>query len=196
MATFTELCNDVITITGRDDLVADTQLAVRAATLKLHQSDFYARDLLETGIQFPSMAYYQSFDPKLIYPTFRALKYIRRYDNSGSGAAAEFFTVLTPTDILDSYGLERTGIAYMAGTLLNIRSEVQFQYALMGAYLNPDIVNYSSWVAIDHPFAIVYEAARLVFKQIGYDEQSAAFERLAMEQLSLLKMANVQTVGY
>ena len=196
MATFTELCNDVITITSRDDLVAETQLAVKAATLKLHQSDFYPKDIVETGIQFPTSEFYQSFGPKLIYPTYRALKYVRRYDNSGSGAAGEFFQVLTPTDILDSYGLERTGIAYMAGTQLNIKSAVAFQFALLGIYVNPDVVNYSSWIALDHPYAIVFEAARLVYKQIGYDEQSAAFEKLAAEQLAVLKMSNIQTVGY
>ena len=52
MATFTELCNDVYTMTKRPDLVAETKLAVKAATLKAHQSDFYPKDIYETGIQF------------------------------------------------------------------------------------------------------------------------------------------------
>lgn len=198
MATFNDLCNDVYTITNRADLVGETKLAVRAATLKLHQSDFYSRDLFETGIQFPTSGYLQSFDPKLVIPLFRSLKYIRRYDNTGTGGAAEFYTVLTPTDILDSYGIEKVNIAYMAGSQLNIKSTLQIQYALFGCYLNPDITesNFTSWVAVDHPFAIVFEAARLLFKQIGFDEQSASFEKLAAEQLAELKMINIQTVGY
>lgn len=198
MATFTDLCNDVYTITNRPDLVGETKLAVKAATLKLHQSDFYQRDIFESGIQFPSAEYLQSFDPKAVFPLYRALKYLRRYDASNTGAAAEFFEILTPTDILDSYSIERVNIAYQAGTILNIKSKYQFQYALVGVYLNPDITEstYTSWIAVDHPFAIVFEAARLLFKQIGYDEQSAAFEKLAAEQLAELKMINVQTVGY
>ena len=198
MANFNDLCNDVYAITNRPDLVSETKLAVRAATLKLHQSDFYAKDLFESGIQFPTADYLQSFVPTSVFPLYRALKYIRRYDNSGTGGAAEFFDILGPTEILDSYGIERTGIAYLAGSALNLKSKYQFQFALFGMYLNPDAseATYNSWIANDHPFAIVFEAARLVLKQIGHDEAAAAFEKLAGEQLALLKMSNVQTVGY
>ena len=99
MASFNDLCNDVYTITNRADLVGETKLAVRAATLKLHQSDFYSRDLFETGIQFPTADYTQSFDPKTVVPLYRSLKYVRRYDNSGTGGAANFFDILTPNFI-------------------------------------------------------------------------------------------------
>ena len=47
MATYQELYDDVVTITKRPDLAAETALAIRAATLKLHQSDFYFKDLFE-----------------------------------------------------------------------------------------------------------------------------------------------------
>lgn len=198
MATFTDLCNDVYTITNRPDLIGETQLAVKAATLKVHQSDFYFRDLFETGITFPTSDFNQQFDPKAVVPLFRALKYLRRYDNSGSGKAAEFFKILTPGELLDSYNNDKTGVAYMAGTSLNIKSATSFQYALLGVYLNPDItqIGFTSWVAVDHPYAIVFEAARLLFKQIGFDEQSSAFERLAAEQLAEVRISNIQSVGY
>lgn len=198
MATFAELLDEVYTVTKRPDLIAETKLAVKAATLKLHQSDFYFKDLFETGISFSDSAYIQQLDIKVIIPRFRALKYLRRYDNSGSGAAAEFFTILSPTQTLDEYGLEQSGIAYMAGSSLNIKSATAFQYALLGVYLNPSIVesNFVSWIADDHPYAIVFEALRVLFKQIGYDEQAAAYERLAGEQLAEVKMAGIQAEGY
>ena len=195
---FTELVTEVYTVTKRPDLSAETALAVKSATLKLHQSDFYFKDLFETGISFTESSFIQSLDIKTVIPRFRALKYLRRYDNSGSGAPAEFFKVLSPLETVDEYGYNREGIAYMAGSSLNIRSAVEFQYAILGVYLNPSIVesNFVSWIADDHPYAIVFEALRLLFKQIGYDEQAAAYERLAGEQLAEVKMAGIQAEGY
>jgi hypothetical protein len=198
MTTLTELCNDVYTVTKRPDLIAETKLAVKAATLKLHQSDFYFRDIFETGIQFDTSDYTQQLNITTVIPRYRALKYLRRYDSSGSGAAAEFFDILSPKEILDDYGLERVGVAYAAGTVLNLKSRVPIQFALLGVYVNPDVTDsgYDSWLANNHPFAIVHEAARVLFKQIGFDEQSTAFERLALEQLALVKSANIQAEGY
>ena len=114
MATFAGLCADVYTITNRPDLVAETKLAVRSATLKAHQSDFYPRDIVESGIQFLSSDYIQQFNVYDIFPLYRALKYLRRYDSSGTGSAAEFYEILTTGEVLDSDGNYRTGIAYIA----------------------------------------------------------------------------------
>lgn len=198
MATLTELCADVYTITGRPDLVAETKLAVRAATLKAHQSDFYLRDLQETGIQFLSSDYVQQFDVYSIFPRYRALKYLRRYDSSGTGRAAEFYEILTPNELLDSYGNDKLNVAYLAGTTLNIKSYTALQFAILGCYLNPDVTEggYTSWIADNHPFLIQFEAARVLFKSIGFDEQSTQFQALTQEQLAELKLSNIQSVGY
>lgn len=197
MATLAELCDDVYTITNRPDLVAETQLAVRAATLKIHQSDFYFRDLFETGIQFDSAEYIQQLDIVTIVPNFRSLSYLRQYDSAGA-AAGLFFEILSPGQLLDSYGLERVNIAYAAGRVLNIKAASQIQYALLGVYVNPTVTagGYSSWVADMYPFAIVFEAVRNLFKQIGYDEQASMYEKLAFEQLVLVKSANIEARGY
>jgi|WetSurMetagenome_2_1015567.scaffolds.fasta_scaffold770774_1 hypothetical protein len=198
MATFTELCNDVYTITNRPELIDETKLAVKAATLTLHHTDFYYRDLLDSSIQFTSSEYVQQFDIKNLFPRFRALKYIRRFDNSGSGTTAELYKILTPTEVIDSYGNNRMGVAYVAGTMVNIKSSNLLQYAIIGMYLNPDITEtgFTSWIATDHPYAIVYEAARLVFKQTGFDEQAAAFDKMVAEQVAEIRMSNIQAEGY
>lgn len=198
MATFVELCEDVYTITNRPDLVNETKLAVKVATLKMHQSDYYYRDLVEQGISFLTSDYTQQFDLYSVFPNYRALKYIRRYDNSGSGEAKEFFEILTPTSILDAYGNDRTGVAYVAGTVINIKSFYQFQYAIMGVYNNPVVIEdaYNSWIANSHPYAIEFEAARVLFKQIGFDEQATQFQALVAEQLAEIKLSNVTSVGY
>ena len=198
MATFTELCDDVFTITNRPDLIAETKLAVKAATLKAHQIDYFAKDIRESGIKFPTSDYYQQLQLRTLFPTFRAIKYLRRWDNSGSGRAAEFLEITTPLETVDDYGVDKVNIAYLSGDNLSIKAYAPIEYAIVGVYLNPTIVesDYSSWIALDHPFVIVYEAARLVYKQIGFDEQASAFEKLVAEQVALLRIANVQSVGY
>jgi len=60
MATFAELVADVYIATNRPDLVTQTALAVKVATLKAHQTDFYPKDIFETGIQWNPVAYVQS----------------------------------------------------------------------------------------------------------------------------------------
>jgi len=198
MANFAELCADVYTITNRPDLVSETALAVKAATLKAHQSDYYFKDIYEIPIKFDTSDYVQQLDIKSLIPTFRSLKYFRRYDYTSTGAAMEFFTVSSPLESTDSYGIDKVNVIYMAGNYLNVKSKVSLQYAIVGVYVNPIIteIGFNSWIANDHPYVIVFEAARLLFKQIGFDEQSAVFEKLAAEQFAELKLSNVQSVGY
>ena len=43
--TFAEILEEVYLITNRRDLEAQTKSAIKKATLKAHQSDFYYRDL-------------------------------------------------------------------------------------------------------------------------------------------------------
>lgn len=195
--TLTELINEVYAITAREDLVAETKMAVKSATIKLHQTDFYYRDLFETGFKFDTEDYIQQVNLRSAIPRFRAISYLRKYDNIAQ-LAGKFFEVLTPTNTLDSWGVTRTDIAYAAGDVINIRSSTLVQYALLGVYLNPDItdIGYSSFIATDHPYAIVFEAARVLFKTIGFDEQSATYEKLVNEQVQNLKISNVQSVGY
>lgn len=196
MATFAELVADVATLTNRPDLAAETKLAVKAATLKLHQSDFYFKDLYETGISFATPEYSQQLEYRTLLPRFRALKYVRKAESSGT--VGNFFTVLTPAEVLDAYGHQRNDICYAAGELIQIKSSNAFQYAILGCYLNPDVTEtgFNSWLALDHPYAIVYEAAVTVFKAIGYDEQAATYSRMAAEQLAYVRSSNIQVEGY
>jgi hypothetical protein len=198
MATFAELCNDVYTITNRPDLVAETKLAVKAATLKMHQSDYYYQDLYESGISFTDPLTTQQVDILNLFPRYRALKYFRFYDGSGTGLARDFFQILTPNELIDSYGVDKVNVVYVAGSILQVKSREVISLALLGIYQNPilDETTFNSWIAAQFPYAIIFDAARLVFKQIGQDEQSAAFEKLVGEQVAELKISNIQAQGY
>jgi len=91
MASLSSLISDVYILTNRPDLVAETELAVKKATLKLHHVDFFKKDLFETGITWNPVAYIQSLEYKNIHPRWRKLDYLRKYEDSIPGT---FFTML------------------------------------------------------------------------------------------------------
>jgi hypothetical protein len=71
------------------------------------------------------------------------------------------------------------------------------QYFNFGCYVYPDTTLQSpSWIADEFPFAIVYEAARTLFKTIGFDEQSASMEKLVAEAYAEIKVQGISTTGY
>ena len=194
-----ELQTEVSNITRRADLLT-TQItpAIKAATLKMHQADYFPKDLYESLITFPTAEYLQTWNYTASIPRWRSLKYLRKIDSTSGEPYGTPLTVLTPEQLLDSYGVEKTDVTYEAGLFLNIKTREEVQYFLLGCYLNPDITDagYTSWIADMHPYAIVYEAAAKVFRQIGFKEQEVSMLREAADQLSIIRMSNIQTVGY
>lgn len=186
MATLSEMIGDVYTITNRPDLISETALALKQATLKMHQTDHYPKDIFETGITFPTPATIQSLDYRTMIPRWRTFKYLRKYNN---GYPGEFFSLLTPEESLDRYQINRENICYVAGEQLEVRSNSADSHALLACYLHPDITDagYSSWIAQEHPYAIIYEAASKVFKMIGQDELASSMKQEVAEQYMLLK---------
>lgn len=196
---YSDLIEEVQLITNRPDLAAETASAVKSATLKAHQSDFYARDIYETDVIFSSSNYLQSIDLPQLICNFRSLKYLRRYDIKDSPESGIFLDIITSDEVLDSYGRNKSDIAYMAGRMLEIRAAAAFEYAILGCYVFPLVTpesKYSSWIADMHPYAIINEAARVIFKMIGYDEQSAQYNTLVAEEYQTLKMTGLAEAGY
>lgn len=195
--TLSELITEVYTLTNRSDLVAETTAMVKAATLKAHLSDFYSADLKEELLATASPEYIISIDYTTALTNFRAIKYLRKYDTA-TGESGDFIEILEPEEVLDSYGKAKTDVAYVAGRVLQIKSSTQEQNLVIGYYTIPVVtdVGFLSWVAETYPYVIIFEAARVVFKTIGYDEQSATYERLVAEQYSIFRMSALSDVGY
>lgn len=193
---FASLVADVMSLTNRPDLVNETNLAVKAAALKAHQSDDYIKDFNEYSIQFSAASYYQSLDYKSVIPLWRKPRYIRKYDATG-GAPGIFLDYYEPEKVVDGYGADRTDLFYIAGSNLQIKSSTQIQYLLIGAYTNPVVtpIGFNSWIADDHPFAIIYEAVAIIFKTIGYDEQVPVYRGMVAEQMQTLKQHAVTGMG-
>lgn len=199
-ATLTSLVNDVYTLTNRPDLVGETLLAVRNATLKAHSTDYYYKDLFETGIQFDYPLNQQVLEYKQLIPRWRSLKYLRKCSigTDNIPVPGTILEVITPDNILDSYSRTKDNVCYVAGSQLQIRSSDQQQYYLLGCYVHPNVTeeDYSSWIADENPTVIIYAAAAVVFKTIGYDEQNATYQALVADEYNLLRQSNIQAVGY
>ena len=196
--TLNELIAEVYTITNRPDLVAQTLTAVRSATLKLHQLDYFYKDVYETGTVFTSAEYLQQLEYRTLIPRWRSLKYIRKTDSTGHQNGKFLEVLAIPEMVEDAYRINKKDVCYVAGAVVQIRSSTQLQYILLGCYRNPDITvaGFDSWIALDHPYAIVFEAAALVFKMIGDTDQFAAYTGLSQMQQAEISVSNIQGVGY
>ena len=201
--TLTELITEVYGITNRPDRIQETLSGVRSATMKVHRLDYFPKDIYETGINFPTSDYTQQIDYRAIIPRFRAMKYLREFDATAfpsPGLAGKFFQMVAPETILDDYFAERKDIWYLAGDVIQVRSCTQFQYALLGCYLNPIVgitdETFSSWIATEFPWAIIHNAASHVFRAIGNAAESQAQMQLASMEMTELTNSNVTSVGY
>lgn len=202
MADFNSIVQDVMTITNRADLVAETQLAVKSATLQLHRQDYFYKDIFETVVQFTAADYLQAIEYKALFPRYRALKYLRKFDPANpqtSGFDKNAIKIITPDEIVDSYNQLRTDVAYVAGNLIQIKSSTQIQYASIGVYLNPDVTatGYNSWIADEAYYAIVYQAASIVFGTVLRDKAGQdANATMAANEFIMVKNSNIIAEGY
>ena len=194
-ATLASLTQDIYAITKRPDLVTATQLHLKNALLKAHTVDFFERDVLETNFQFASPASIYQLDYKSLIPRFRGMKYLTIVDP----LTLQFVRELTGIPVkkfMDGYGYIRTDVYYLAGSNIQIRLSDTSQVFGLGCYLYPDTTLATpSWIADEVPTAIIYEAARTLFRTIGFDEQSANMEKLVLEARQQVTMVGITTTG-
>lgn len=188
--TLDELKSEVYLLTARPDLEDETLQAIRAATLKMHQREFWRRDLKETGVQFETAAYLQSFDLYAFIPKFRSLAYVRKY-------LGKLFEIIEPTQLFNIFGNERTDVVYLAGNILQMRSSEPFTYFLLGYYAYPDVTveGWNSWIAEEFPYTIIYEAAATVTVSIGYNERASSFATKAREEFLVMQRTAIIAEG-
>ena len=146
--TLSELQQEVYILTNRPALVAETLTAIRAATLNLHHLDYFYKDLFETGVSFGTEAHLQQIEYRTLVPRYRSLKYIRKTDSTGT-EQGELYTIITPEAVLGQYQRNQENVCYVAGSLIQIRSQTALQYCMFGCYVHPNITvsSYSSWIA-------------------------------------------------
>lgn len=194
---FEELTAEVLVIVKRPDLIDRIQSSIRAATVKLHQSDFYYKDLREVPVQFDTETFIQNFVPTDVLPNFRKAKYIRFWFGDADGAAGLFLTNIQIENAVDSYGYIKENVFYMAGTMLQVRASPAVHRILFGAYVYPTVTPataYESWIAREYPWGIIYEAARSIYRSIGFQEQANEYAKMAAEILGEIKLSCVDDI--
>lgn len=181
MSLFTDIVSGsdgVYTLTNRPDLVAETKLAVRQATLAAHRCEKFMKDEVEVFLPLVSASSFQ-IDIPSYFPRWRQFSYIRPFDSVAQSPAPFVLggnEMVAPDAIIDEYGSVKTNVWYVGGTNLNIRLSGNYDSFLVGYYSNPLLSpedSYESWVARDQPAVIVIDAARRVFEAIGYQEAAA-----------------------
>jgi len=186
MSLFSDTIAEVYTLTNRPDLVAETILAVRQATLSAHRSDYYFRDITEAVIT-PTPASVFQFDIPTWFPRWRAFSYIRPYDTLTGSLASYLVDFLKPEAIFDEYLIEKQNVAYVAGTNLNVKMQANVGGFIVGYYQNPVLIpeaNYNSWVATDHNSIVVIDAAIRVLAAIGYEQAASILRKLLYDPSS------------
>lgn len=200
MADFNAIVEDVYTITNARHLVNETIMAVKSATLQLHRRDNFAKDLAEFTLQFPTSDYLQSIDYRTLFPRYRSLSYIRKYDanvaipDAGMGG---FFEIITPAEVLDSYKTARSNVAYLAGANINLRSSEAIQYVSLGIYQNPEVgtpETYNSWIADEAYYAVVYQAASIIFGS-SLADSARQNSNLALANIEMVQVVNSNIVA-
>ncbi len=199
MSDFNFLVNEVYTITKRADLVDMTALAVKNATLQLHRQDFFYKDLREVALVFDIEDYLQMIDYRNLFPNYRALKYLRKFypTESSDRCVGPFYKVKTPLETVDAYGSLESNVVYVAGNIIQVRSSTKEKYALIGLYENPNVANvvsYSSWVADEAPYAIIWKAAAMI-QGSSLKDMKAQQASNQQSQLEFAEVANSNRVA-
>jgi hypothetical protein len=192
--------------TNRPDLIQETLQSVLTATVSLHTCEQFPGDIQAAQFVFDTPAYLLEIDVESL-PLFRSLSYARKNDptlaqfqqnptilpplfNAATGAynirqSMRMLKVVSPVDIFDEFGTEKQDVCYQAGQVIAVKSSSLLQYLLLGFYQYPNLdVNnagaaYSSWIANEFPYAIVYEAAGQLLASVGNDTQASRYLQAA-----------------
>lgn len=183
---------DVITLTNRPDLADETAIAVRTATISVHSSTNWPRDLQTALVKLPNASNITALDIQVLFPRLRGVSSLRitdvNFDPINSDDAN--IEIVEMDDIYDPvYKQLRNNIAYVGGTTLNVRNYIAAYGYLVSYYSLPRVRrdDYTSWIAQLSPDAIVYQAASIVFSTNGNEEKAKSYgnmyEKLLLPQL-------------
>lgn len=197
---FSQLCQDVMTKTGRPELVAETQLAVRQATKFVHMSNFWLRDCMEQRFDFPVVGYTFQVDTSLL-ARYRKLRYVKKFDlatNIPKEGESHKLSEGSPTDLFDRYQAPRSNIYYLSGSSINVKCNSQEQSLLFAWYKYPDTnpESFSSWIAEAYDPIIIDKAAANIFRDTGMTEDANRLDKYVLDiHLPVVTMNDIEATA-
>jgi len=174
------MLEDIYTLTARRDLDAETELALRTATVNAHLCDAFPRDLFVSQVQLPNAAYMASLNIPTLFPGLRALSQIRPLDSNLQPAVLSpenQIAIIELGDIYDDYGQLKNQVAYLAGDSVNVRSWFNSYGYLVSWFKAPMLrrADYNSWIAQLYPTVIIYWAASIVLDTNGNEAKAKKY---------------------
>lgn len=199
-----QIIAEVVQETRRPDLTTRITSAVKNATLRLHQSEMFARDLTEGRVgtdDYTSVAPDSRYViPEADIARFRAFNFFKDYDASTLVIGKEYSIESSPVPTLNEWGVARTGLIYRAGVNFIVKTG-----DLLGSkrsfyaswYQNPNITDsaLNSWIAVDHPWAIIWAAVARIHRGNGKAEEANAAQQDASVEYSNILTSNIQLQG-
>lgn len=194
---YAELVGNVVTVTGRDELVPQIQYAIAKATLKLHSADLWNRDLVEKIVGVTStFAPRYMIDVRSEFPRFRKIQYLNGYDVASKTVICEL-QQRSPVSIGDNYGRLVNQIYYLSGDMITIRSVIALTNVRAGYWALPpvDNANYKSWIADVAPYAIIDEASAEIFGSVGDDDEATRRRKMFPDNVALIRVSDIEAAG-
>jgi len=175
---YNTIYDDVVTLTNRPDLAGETAVAVRTATISVHNSAAYPRDVETVPIKLPNPAYIVGIDAQVSLPRLRGISQIVGLDVDYNVIESLAIDVVELGDTKDpEYGTWKNNIAYLAGTAVNIRCSMPVYGFVIDYFMTPQVRPelYSSWIAMLMPDPIVYMAASIVLSTNGNEDKAKSY---------------------
>lgn len=190
MATFLEIVQDVMDVTGRSDLEVYIRRKVAANIRHLSSLGRFPQDHVEWVFEAADGIDGTAYTQTIILPgDVRRINYLK-YPSSIS--SKEFKGI--STDALAKYNLNNVVDAYyQSGNLLHVRNSVLTNSLLMGYYAYPAALadNESNWLTDSAPDIIMELTNLQVLAFVGEKAASNAVANLTSQFLQLFKQDRI-----
>lgn len=181
MSVFTDrydaIYNDVVGLTNRPDYTTETALAIRNATLTVHLSDHFPRDIVSTDVPAATSSFVQQLDTLSLFPRFRDVSALCLRDADGNQVLTPPIEIVEVGDIYEpGYpGVRKQNIAWLAGSTINVFSNLASFGSFVDWFQSPALTRetYNSWIADSFPDPIVWYASMIVWNRSGNEKKAA-----------------------
>jgi hypothetical protein len=176
MTTFLDMQSQVNVYTKRPELVSLTDSAIRMATLRAHQVDFFSRDQLNGALAYTVPSSGQPYvDIAGIYTTFPKLRtpdFMQSLDATTLYPSENLEYVVDFKNFWDEWNILRSSVFTLLGSTLRMSSAANTGRLQLYYYGNPDVttLGYSSWIADLYKEELAMWAAAIVWMRSGFQE--------------------------
>ena len=180
---FTDIVNEVISITKRPDKVSDIRRAVNSAISDACLGTNFARDHDELSVSISSSAYTGNV-------ALTSLARFRKVDYILPSGYRKPICSTDPKAVFDS-GIEQTDRYYISGDQINYSLSALSSSLKIGYFRYPPILTDASpdfWLLEAAPYMIIDKAAATIFANIGDDSSARIHDnswRLAYDSASV-----------